>query len=425
MTPTRKLLERGTWRLRHAASLCFSTLGRGLSLAESVFEQNKERLVILDEIFPSLLTGFRIAEFNAILRHFPSAIVYSSHTRWSSFRGYSSLYPDLANQIRRFSPHMRLNGTAAYVVFLHNIAGYLEKIEQARLPFVFELYPGGGLNLNEANSDAKLSRVFASPMFRKVIVTQNITRDYILRKKLCRRDQIEFVFGVVVSSNVLSDSPDARFRYGINKNSLDICFIANRYIPGGLDKGYDRFIASARILSKRHPEARFHVVGQFTEEDCDAADLRGKITFYGHRPTTFFPGFHSRMDIILSPNVHSVLGPGAFDGFPTGCCIEAALCGTAMFVTDELGMNEGYLKDGEEIVIISREPDQIADTIGKYIHDPGQLSSIAQRGQKTVRRLFSLDVQMPPRLRVLCDLLASRNSSSDAIENTGTLWVSG
>ena len=108
-------------------------------------------------------------------------------------------------------------------------------------------------------------------------------------------------------------------------------------MPRGVDKGYDRFIATARILRGRHPEVRFHVVGNFTEEDVEITDLHDCITFYGHRFTPFFPDFTRRMDIILSPNIPFMFKPGAFDGFPTGCCIEAALCGTAVFASDELG----------------------------------------------------------------------------------------
>jgi len=111
------------------------------------------------------------------------------------------------------------------------------------------------------------------------------------------------------------------------------------------------------------------------------------------------------MDVILSPNIPFVFARGAFDGFPTGCCIEAALCGTAVFATDELGMNEGRLKDGEEIVVISREPEEIAETVGRYISNPEALASLAQKGQGAIGRLFSLDAQMTPRLRVLSELL--------------------
>lgn len=401
-------------QLRSTASSCLSILERGLVVAESIVDRNHERLIILDETFPALFTGFRVAEFNSILRHFPTSVVYSSRGFRADFRHYAKVYPDLARRVRRFSSPVRLRGAGAYVVFLNNIIQYIEKIEQARLPFVLELYPGGGLRLDEPISDANLSRVFGSSFFRKVIVTQNVTRDYLLRKKFCRSDQIEFIFGVVISSNVLQDDSHSKARYGSDKQTLDICFVANKYSPRGADKGFDRFIESARILRKRYPQARFHVVGQFTERDVEITDLRAKTTFYGHQPTTFFPQFHARMDIILSPNIPFVLDTGAFDGFPTGACVEAALCGTALFVTDELGMNDGYFKDGEEIVIISREPEQIADAIGRYISEPERLSSIGQSGQRVARQLFSLEVQMSRRLRVLSGIFVHEPEKTKA-----------
>lgn len=391
-----------------------------LEVARSITDQNRERLIIIDKIFPSLFTGFLIAEFSSILRHFPSAIVYSTVPTRREFRDYASLYPELAGRVRRFSTALRLKGAAAYVVFLNNTVEYLDKIETARLPFAFELYPGGGLCLDNPTGDAKLARVFASPMFRKVIVTQNITHDYLLDKKFCRKDQIELVFGVVVPTTT-GEVPRRKLCYGVDKFTLDICFVAHKYLPRGIDKGYDRFLAVARILGKRHPEARFHVVGGFTEEDGDVTDFRDKIKFYGRRATTFFPEFHAGMDIILSPNVHSTFGPGYFDGFPTGCCVEAALCGTAMFVTDELKLNAGYLKDRKEIVIISREPSEIAEVVEEYISNPEQLQLLSQDGQVAIQRLFALDAQMAPRLRVLSELLEGANHTPKCSEQLTTV----
>jgi glycosyltransferase involved in cell wall biosynthesis len=411
-----RAVKRAAWHLRHRASSYLLMLERGFAVAESIADNNSERLIIIDEVFPSPYTGFLIAEFNAIVRHFPSTIIYSTVPTRREFREYAVLHPELVRHVRRFSSSLRLRGAAAYIVFLNNIAKYVEQLEEARLPFAFELYPGGGLRLGDSISDAKLARVFASPMFRKVIVTQNVTHDYLLRKKLCHQNQIELVFGVVVSANILHEVLVPRLRFGVHKRVLDICFVAHKYLPGGVDKGYDRFVACARILSRKHVEARFHVVGNFTEADADVADFREKITFYGPRPTTFFPRFHAGMDIILSPNVHSAFSPGSFDGFPTGCCIEAGLCGTAMFVSDELKMNSGYLKEDEEIVIISREPDQIAEVVERYIIDPQGLALLAENGQRAVRRLFSLDAQMGPRLRVLSELLAGANRSVNSTE---------
>jgi glycosyltransferase involved in cell wall biosynthesis len=376
-------------------------------VAENLVVADKERLIILDDFFPSLATAFRIAEINSILTHFESAVVYSTCPDRQVFQEYADSYPEFANRVRKFHPLRRLKGSGAYVIFLNNIISYLDYLEKAQLPFVFELYPGGGFYLDDAASDAHLKRVVESPMFRKVIVTQSVTRDYLLSKKFCGEKEIEFVFGVVVLSGALGRAHGHRARYGLNKKSLDICFVANKYTPPVVYKGYDRFVACARILARRFPEAHFHVVGTFTEDDVELGDLRDRITFYGHQLTSFFPEFYSEMDLIVSPNMPFVARPGSFDGFPTGSCVEAALCGAAMFVSDELKMNQGRLKEGEEVVIISCEPEDIAETVGRYIVDPSLIAGLAQNGQRAIEELFAVDVQMGPRLKVLSDLLTS------------------
>lgn len=410
MTEILRLIRGSIRRLRRAPSYGRSVLEHASVVAENAVTRNRERLIIIDDFFPSLATAFRVAEINAILEHFKTAVVYSKCPDGNVFSQYAACYPHLADRVHRFHPSRRLEGSAAYVIFLNNIFGHVEFIEKARLPFVFELYPGGGFYLNEAGSDAHLARVVRSPMFRKVIVTQNVTRDYLLRKKFCEREQIEFIYGVVEASDALAEVPGRRVRYGANKRCLDICFVANKYMPRGVDKGYDRFIATARILRGRHSEVRFHVVGDFTEQDVEVTDLRDCITFYGHQLTPFFPVFYSRMDVILSPNVPFLFAPGAFDGFPTGCCIEAALCGAAMFVSDELAMNENRLKDGEEVAIIRCGPQHIADLLEKYVGDPERLALLAENGQRAVQNLFSISVQMTPRLRLLSDVLAGTST---------------
>jgi glycosyltransferase involved in cell wall biosynthesis len=404
MTEIIRLIKRG---MRRARGYCGSALEHVSLIAENLLTRGNDRLIVIDDLFPSLATAFRIAEINSILSHFDTAVVYSTWPDRPGFCRYATCYPQFASRVHRFHPLRRLQGSAAYVIFLNNIFAYVEYLEKARLPFVFELYPGGGFYLDEVVSDAHLRRVVESPMFRKVIVTQNVTRDYLLRKEFCRTEQIELIYGVVVLSDILGEISGGKAYYAIDKETLDICFVANKYTPPVVDKGYDRFIACARILSRRRTEARFHVVGNFTEEDAELGDLRDRIKFYGHQLTPFFPQFYSRMDLILSPNMPFLAVPGSFDGFPTGSCIEAALCGTAIFATDELNMNEGRLKDEEEVVIISRNPEYTAEVIEKYVADPGRLARLAQDGQRAIRRLFAISAQMTPRLRVLEDLLSA------------------
>jgi glycosyltransferase involved in cell wall biosynthesis len=397
--------KRAMFRLRHAASRFLAVADLAPALWDNLTSHDQHELVIIDDLFPNLVTAFRVAEINSILNHFGTTIAYSTCSSRRVFREYADSYPQFAGRVRRFHPLRRLRASAAYVIFLNNIFSCLKYLERARIPFVFELYPGGGFRLDDAASDTRLRRVVDSPMFRKVIATQKVTRDYLLRKNFCRREQIEFVYGGVFLCDDLHEVSGQTFRYSINKQDADICFVAVKYTPRGVDKGYDRFIEFARILHSRRPEIRFHIVGNFTEDDVELGKLRDAITFHGVQFTPFFPPFYSRMDLIVSPNMPFLVAPGAFDGFPTGCCIEAALCGTAVFLTDELGLNEGRFKDHEDVVIISPEPAEIAATIEEYLADPPRLARIARSGERAVRKLFALDAQMAPRLGVLSELL--------------------
>jgi len=378
-------------------------------------------LLILDDCFPNVLSAFRMAEFTAYLQDFPTAQVHSTGSALSqystlpeSIRRFHRAHPEWAGRVRRFHPQRRLNGTLAYLVFLMNAHFYIETLEQRALPFVFTLYPGGYFHLNDPVSDGKLKRVLSSPMFRKVIVTQRITQDYLLQKGWCAPDQIEYVFGVVTPSDRLAAVGPPR-KYGVNKETIDLCFVAHKYMPRGIDKGYDRFIETACALSRRHPQARFHVVGPFDESDIDVRDIRDRVTFHGTQPTEFFPDFYAGMDIILSPNAPFILAAGAFDGFPTGCCVEAGLCGVAVFCCDELRQNDGHFRDGEEIVLIPRDAAGICCAIERYLADPNRLARLARDGQRAFQRVYDLDRQMAPRLNVL------RSLSGKGAERVGEL----
>ena len=174
-------------------------------------------------------------------------------------------YPEFSGRIHTFHPLLPLRGSAAYLAFLNNVfLQFLKKLEKRPYcPLVFELYPGGGFCLDDPGSDTRLRRICKSREFYKVIVTQTITFEYLLRKKFCTEDQTSYLlYGAVVPSHLLMNLPHRRVRHGIEKESVDICFRSFfKYMPCGSDKGYDLFIASAHILSSRVSKARFHVIG--------------------------------------------------------------------------------------------------------------------------------------------------------------------
>lgn len=358
-------------------------------------------IVILDDTFPNLLSPFRIAEFNAYLKHFNNCLVFTTVGGYlSRKKEYVAEFPDITNKIFKFDLNINIHAKLTYVAFLHNIYKFLPFIEKNHLPFIFELYPGGGFCLNNADSDRKLMRIFASKYFRRVIVTQGITKDYLLKKNLCPRSKVSYIYGGPLRLDDLIKKVCPKKYYPIDKNTFDICFVAHKNIPMGKDKGYDLFIEVARSLIPKYKNIMFHVVGNFDESDIDVKALSGRIKFYGLQKIDFFQDFYSSMDIILSPNRPNTLAPGAFDAFLTGNCIEAGRCEVALMVTDELSINDHY-SNNEELVIIRPNSRYICSKIIKYYGNPSSLYKIANKARVKLNKQYSNEIQLCPRYDLL------------------------
>lgn len=376
-------------------------------------------LIILDDAFPHMLSAFRIAEFNRYLATWPSAVVYSDARSFPtlgetrSYREvwaeYAHHYPYLASRVVKYKRKRTLNGALLYFVFLQGARAFMDQIERHGIPFVFTLYPGGGFNLNQPESDAVLSRVCSSPLLRKVIATQRITYRYLIDRQCLDPEKVEFIYGGVFPSDLLASHNVPRRLYRQDKDTFDICFVAHKYMNKGLDKGYDLFVAVAKLLSGVHSDVFFHVVGQFDEKAIDVSSIANRIKFHGTMHSSSFAEFYSRMDVILSPNVPFVLLPGAFDGFPTGACVEAGLCGVAVFCTDPLDQNVAF-RDGEELVIIPRDAVEISDRLSRYRSNYNHLRRLAENGQAAFKRVFDIDAQMNPRLRILSECISGSHN---------------
>lgn len=382
----------------------------GQDALKSAVQTDIKAFVILDDIFPCLLSAFRIAEYNAYLEAIPNSAVYSTGAAISlldqkmsfdqALQEYIGQYPHLKSRVFELQPDEAIQADLAYTVFINNAFKFIELLEKNSIPFIFTLYPGGGFQLNDAVSDAKLKRVFSSPNFRKVIVTQQVSYNYLLTNKFCEPEKIELIYGFVAPSNQFEEVPRKRKAYKFDKSTFDICFVAHKYMSRGQDKGYDLLIDVAKILAAKNSDIAFHVVGGFDETDIDISTIKDKIRFYGLQKTSFFHMFYSEMDIILSPNRASVLQPGSFDGFPTGCCTEAGLCGVAVFCTDPLNQNIAF-EDQKEIVLITDNAWEISEAINNYYRQPASLLKLMQQGQAAFKKTFGLTNQMKARFKII------------------------
>lgn len=377
-------------------------------------------LAVFDDSFPCDLSAFRYQEFCMYLERVKNTHVFStgdlfyqletSESFPEAIEKFGAEYPDFASCVSVFDPYLRVDANLAYCVFLHLAETFLPFFEKNKLPFIFTLYPGGGFRIEDPACRDRIKSICSSEWFRGVITTQPLVTSYLLDNSLCPAEKITEVIGVVLPELFEDSGWLDKKLYGVEKTRIDICFVAHKYTPEGEDKGYDIFIECAKRLAPKHPNIVFHVIGGFVRDDIDVSQLGPCIKFHGILSSEELRDLFQSMDIILSPNRGVVRG-GQFDGFPTGACVSAGLCGVAMFCTDILGQNV-LLRDGTDFVLIGLDPDSICARIEEFVANPTALYWLSRNGQESLKRNFSLENQMTPRVELISSLLASKQKST-------------
>ncbi len=396
-----------------------------ISLAKLELDQNapipsKEPIsvTVVDDIFPHPGSGFRFEEFSEILKALPDSEIITTGESCKLLGGdgveellieYKRKNPQFANRVHLKSLRTKIETKLLYCDFLGNAHHNLLPLSDALdTPFVFTLYPGGTFALDNKQSDEALAKVMSSPNFRKVIVTQTNVRDYLIRNKLCPPEKIELIWGVVVPQQNLELNLH-KIRYGFEKTSLDLCFVAHQYTPTGSDKGFDTFLETAKILSTKFENINFHIVGPWKEEEHDVDGIKN-LNFYGVLSQQELNHFYKDKDAIVSPNKPNQIFHGSFDGFPTAAVTDASLRGVAMITTDPLNLNGEHFIDGKEIVITSNNPKAIATNIEYFIQNPATLASISEHGYKKSNFLYSIERQAARRVELIEQTLAELES---------------
>lgn len=364
------------------------------------------KLAVIDDFFPNLLTGFRVAEYNAYLAAFPHACVLSSAPDFAERHAeYAARYPEFADRVLALDDASVRGRDLAMVNFLNNADRYLPVLDALRLPFVLNVYPGGGFGIGEPDSDAKLARVLASPLLQQLVYTQPITGQYIeefAAQRGLRTPPLRAILGGVMNPRYFDASACVHApHFGAGKQHFDLCFVAEKYMARGVNKGYPEFVAAAHELLDV-AAIRFHVVGGFDREDIDVRALGDRIVFHGRLETPALQRFFADMDLIVALSRPGSLHRGNFDGFPTGAAVEASLSAVAVLASDVLGQNPGYVH-GESMLIVQPHAGDVVRQVRALVGAPDQIAAIAFAGQAVSRRLFAPEAQITPRIALLED----------------------
>ena len=373
-------------------------------------------LLIVDDIYPSSFSPFRTVEYNHYLSFFDTAVLtmegsqlWIENTKFQDHIRALTVPAESKARIYPFRTHHDIGAKLAYVTFLGNAFKLLPYFAARQLPFILQLYPGGGFAIDQPDVDEKLRQVLLHPLCRKVITTQTITQRYIVEKIGCDPAKIEFIFGGVFDSRIDFDFHQDKKTYPRDKPHIDICFVAHKYGTDVVSKGFDYFVRVARALLPRFPDTRFHVVGDYSATDVDLDEAGGSFTFHGRQGPEFFARFYAGMDAIISFNQPFVLMPGAFDGFPTGACLEAGFRGVANLINDPLKLNAEFV-DGRDVLLLDEDFDRSLARITALLEDPQALMALGVGTWRSFHRVMDLDRQLWARSRIIGRELARGQS---------------
>lgn len=365
-------------------------------LLDPINDAGKADLVIIHDE-PLVKGEFKYAEVNRYLQEFPSALLLSP------LNGeYQRRCPEVGSRMIQFDGNFPLNiGRLVYITNIRETYAALENVELACVPFVFALNSEDGRALNDPNVDMKLKRIFRSPCFQNVIVTQQAFYDHIIREYSCPAESIALIPGGVMPE-IQEELPSSKPRWGFDKARLDICFITSTIAP--FDKktsGYEAFVEVMNAVASIHQDIFFHVVGPVSPSAINIVSLGDRVKFYGSLKWEEMNSLFIQMDIVLSLYFNRNSSSSIFENIPSDRCIEAGAHGVAILAAGEFDLGGHSFIDGEDIVIVKPDVKAIVAKILHYYDNPEALKAIGERCANTIRKQYCPETQMVLRVNLL------------------------
>jgi glycosyltransferase involved in cell wall biosynthesis len=376
----------------------------------------KNDLIIFDDFLPNPLGSWRSTEIGFYLKEYPNSILVClmhSYTSEEKFIQDKKLFIEkfkISNErIFKTGDKVNINTKLAYCLFYNNLKAIYPILKEFQIPFIFTLFPGGGFGFYDNDCDLFLKEINDSPLLKGVIVTQQCVYDYLIDRKIFKKEVLHLLYGACFPINEYTSTFLKKY-YSRDKSTLDVCFVAAKYTDAGLDKGFDLFCQVAFKLHKRYNFVKFHVVGNFSKDDLLFDIPEDVIFFYGLQNFNWFPEFYYNKDIFISPVRPYILKKGAFDGFPTGAAIDAGFYEVAVISSDSFNDNclPGF-ENWKEIIITETNWYSIMEIIERLIANPQMIASIGSASRKKFLEVFRNENTINKRSEIIKNALRDNN----------------
>lgn len=149
------------------------------------------------------------------------------------------------------------------------------------------------------------------------------------------------------------------------------------------DKGVEEFVAAARIVHQRHPEARMALVGgldsgnpaSVTREEVERWVSEGVVEWWGHR--------EDMVSVLRAASVVAL--PSYREGMPRSL-LEAAAVGRAIVTTDAPGCRDAVGGGACGLLVAIKDARALAEALIRYLdspalrHEMGRAAALHARG---------------------------------------------
>ncbi|HET7568279.1 MAG TPA: glycosyltransferase family 4 protein [Gaiellaceae bacterium] len=163
-------------------------------------------------------------------------------------------------------------------------------------------------------------------------------------------------------------------------------------------KGHELFLASAQEVVRRHPDARFYIIGGVLEGHPESLAFEQRI-----RETIAELGLGSHVELVgyvPAPDIYAwiramdvIAVPSRTEAF-AHALLEAMICGRAVVAT-RLEGNLDAFTDGHSGIYVPREPARMAEAISRLIEDPDGRRAMGEAAAERAATYFDLSVTVP------------------------------
>jgi glycosyltransferase involved in cell wall biosynthesis len=163
-------------------------------------------------------------------------------------------------------------------------------------------------------------------------------------------------------------------------------------------KGHELFVQAAAVLAKRHPDARFYLVGGILQGQSDSAafgrrideqiaelGLNSKIVKVGHVPPPDVYAWMAAMDVVVVPSRTEAFAH---------VLLEAMACSKPVVATRIEGNLDAFVENDSGLYVTPK-PESVAKSLARLIEDPELRARLGRSARRRVTLLFDTSVTIP------------------------------